>query len=369
MKWLPLSILWLVSGCAIAPLELDPALETELAEMIQGVSVDSPDLVLLALSESSSEEILAQINRDWSDTYKVQRLSRLFFDSDQKNIQYDAWSTGTAEETFVSGRGNCLAMSSLFVSAARLLRFDARFQTVQVTPRWTHEGSTLIRYEHIVATGSVGQRNYVIDFMPEFSGESEDTRIISDEQALALYYSNLAVESLVAGDMDEARRKSLQGLKLWRENSNIWSNLGTVFRRQGQVRLAEASYRQALVYQRQNYTALANLTQLYLLEGRDEEAEQYLRTVSRYYRRNPYYYLQFARMQLETGDLSGASQSLNRAVSLERNDPLLFDELARVYEQLEDSASSNAANVRAERIRKKQKARQLREQDLIRPGA
>ena len=92
-------------------------------------------------------------------------------------------------------------MSSLFVAAARHLDFDGYFQIVTVPPSWTHEGSTMIRYEHIVAAGDLGQTEYVVDFLPEFTGDKKQRSRITDEQALALYYSNLAVESMVSGDV------------------------------------------------------------------------------------------------------------------------------------------------------------------------
>lgn len=368
VRQLTLILILLVSGCASAPPEINPAADAELSARIAEVSVGLPEDVLLPLSDEVKQALTERVNPDWGDIRKFNQLSAYFFDADEMNIQYHAWSTYDPDGTFNKRRGNCLSMSSLFVAAARHLDFDGYFQIVTVPPSWTHDGSTMIRYEHIVAAGDLGQTEYVVDFLPEFTGDKKQRSRITDEQALALYYSNLAVESMVSGDLPDGIYKSLQGLKLWPENSDIWSNLGTAYRRTGEYELAEASYRRALVYERNNYSALANLTQLYLLNDREEEADQYLKTVSRYYRRNPYYHLQLAEMQINQGKLEHARKNLERASRLGKDDALLFDALAESYDRLNDPTASVASAKRAEKLRQKERLRRLKEQSIVNPG-
>ena len=368
MKHLAIILVFLISGCVSAPPEIDPVTDAELMQRIAEVSVGDPNEVLLPLSDDILEALTERVDPDWGDLRKFKQLSAFFFDADEMNIQYHAWSTLDPNSTFNKRQGNCLSMSSLFVAAARHLDFDGYFQTVKVTPSWTHEGNTMIRYEHIVAAGKLGQTEYVVDFLPEFTGEEKLRSRISDEQALALYYSNLAVEAMVTGDIPDGIYKSLQGLQLWPDNSNIWSNLGTAYRRTGETELAEASYRRALMHNRNNYSALSNLTQLYVLNGRDEEADRYLSTVSRYYRRNPYYHLQLGDMQITQGKLELARKNLERASRLEKDDPLLFDALAEAYDRLNDPTSSTASAKRAEKIRQKERLRKLKEQSMVNPG-
>lgn len=358
----------MLAGCAATPPEIDPASDAELSARIASVSVESPEETLLSLSPDVKAQLSNRVDAAWGDTRKFKQLSAYFFGSEEMNIQYDPWSTFDPNRTFEKRRGNCLSMSSLFVAAARHLEFDSHFETVEVIPRWTHEGNTMIRYEHIVSAGDVGQLEYVVDFLPEFSGDKAASERITDHEALALYYSNLAVEAMVAGDLAGGIYKSLQGLKLWPDNSNIWSNLGTAFRRTGDLDLAEASYRRALQHERHNYSALANLTQLYLLNNRDDEADRYLRTVSRYYRRNPYYHLQLAQMQINQGDLEAAGKNLERATRLEKNDPVLFDAISEVYVQMGDPQLSTESAKRAERLRQKEKLRRLKEMSIIDPS-
>jgi len=353
-----LTLLILLSGCVtVDPVFEDPEIKRRLDTLFMDVEVGNPETVIFQLSDEMKQQLEKRVHPEWGDARKFLQLGEYFFNSDERDIQYDAWSTLSAEETFIAGRGNCLSMSILFVAAARHLKFDGRFETVEVKPSWTHEGETMIRYEHIVATGNLGTASYVVDFLPEFAGERGPRTRVTDEQALALYYGNLAVAAIVAADLDEGIYKSHQALKLWPGNSNAWSNLGTAYRRKGESELAEASYRRALALNRKNYSALANLTRLYLLEDREEEADVFLRTVKRYYRRNPYYHLQVARMRVQAGDVDGARENLERAAALKKNDPVLFDAISDLYEKLNDLDASGEHGSHAK------KPRQAKEQE------
>lgn len=361
-----LILLFLLNGCVtVDPVLEDPETKHRLDALFVDVEVGDPETGILQLSDEMKQQLEERVDPAWGDARKFLQLGEYFFNSDERDIQYDAWSTSTAEETFITGRGNCLSMSILFVAAARHLKFDGRFETVEVKPSWTHEGETMIRYEHIVATGNLGSSIYSVDFLPQFIGERGPRTRVTDDQALALYYGNLAVEAIVTEDLDLGIYKSLQALKLWPENSNAWSNLGTAYRRKGESELAEASYRRALALNRDNYSALSNLTQFYLMEDRGEEANIYLRTVSRYYRRNPYYHLQVARMQVQAGDVVGARTNLERATRLKKNDPVLYDALSDIYEKLNDQEASTKHAGRAEKLR--QSAGKLQEQEMLSP--
>ena len=197
----------------------------------------------------------------------------LLYGEDQLNVRYDAASTLSATDTFEARAGNCLSMTSLFIAAARYLGLDAHFQTVAVDPAWDHQGNTMIRYEHIVATGSAGGgRSYVIDFLPEFVVGDMDAKIISDLEAHALFYNNLGAEAIVDGRVDESLVNFRRAIRLRPKFSSAWNNMGAAMRRTGQYELAEFSYLRALDQDYANYSALGNLVLLYRYTDRDGEA-------------------------------------------------------------------------------------------------
>jgi len=329
-----------LGGCAVNPGYETPEEALLLDGLTQDVETGDPEEIL-NLPADVVQQIEAVVEEDWSQIRKFRALRRYLFDDDKLNIQYDARSTSTAAETFANGRGNCLAISNLFVASARHLGLDARYKTMSVRPTWEQAGLTLIRYEHIVAIGELDSRDeYIVDFLPELTSTSRDSQLISDEQALALYYNNLGAEALVRRETELGVALILKSIKLWPEHSDSWNNIGAAYRRLGETRLAELSYKRALRHDGNNYSALANLTQFYIGEGRQAEAEQFVARVNRYYRKNPYYYYYLARLGYSSGDYESAREFLDQAIYLKRDDPELYRALADTYRRLGDDAKA-----------------------------
>lgn len=355
--------------CACTPVRLteDPVIAQRLDALAADVIVDHPGEVLLGLSERVKQVLDARINPSWSRARRIEELSEFFFSESERNIQYDAWLTQSATDTYLSGRGNCLSMSALFVASARHLGLDAKFQTVDVRPTWAESDEVMIRYEHIVAVGNVPRGDYVVDFLPGVFEDRGQQQLITDEQALALYYSNLSVEAMISGDATQGIQKNLQAIKLWPQNSNIWSNLGSAYRRDEQFELAELVFKRALTLDRENYSALSNLTHLLIRQNRSEDVDQYLDTVSRHYRRNPYYHYHIAQMQISRGEPSSAAESLRRASAIRQDDPVLLDAIAAAFASIDEDDAAKQQAERAEELRRKQQAGQNQAKRSISP--
>jgi len=345
------------TGCSAVRLVEDPSVSAQLDRLTHDVPVQDPEDVLLLLSNPIKASLEKRISADWHETRKFKELGRYLFEGDERHIAYEALATQNATDTFVRGRGNCLSVSALFVAAARHLDIDAGFQTVEVQPIWSHSQEVMIRYEHIVAVGKVGAKEYVFDFLPNAFVSRGKSERITDEQALALYYSNRSVESLIKGDLESGIQLSLQALRLWPENSNFWSNLGSAFRRDGQFVLAENSFKRALLLNRENYSALSNLTHFFIRNDRSAEADQYFKQVKRYYRRNAYYHFILAQTQTSSADFKGALVSLKRATRLRFDDPVLFEALAEAQLSANNAEGATVSLRRAEGLRQEAAAR------------
>lgn len=328
-------------GCAVNPGYETPEEALLLDELTRDVEVGDPQEIL-KLPDEVAYQIEAVVEEDWSHIQKFRTLGHYLFGDDKLNVQYDARSTGTAAETFYNRKGNCLAISNLFIAAARHLGLEARYKTLSVRPTWEQAGLTLIRYEHIIAIGKLDSGDdYVVDFLPELSSTSRDSQQISDQQALALYYNNLGAEALVRRETERGVGLILKSIKLWPEHSDSWNNIGAAFRRLGETRLAELSYKRALRHDGNNYSALANLTQFFIGEGRQAEAEQFIARVNRYYRKNPYYYYYLARLGFSQGNYEAARDFLDQAIDLKPDDPELYRALADTYRRLGDGAKAD----------------------------
>ncbi len=342
-----LALVCFICGCATSGggLQDDPLLQVVIGEIAEG----DPATELLLLDDDIKHLLDERVSREWSDVRKSRQLSEFLFE--EQGIRYEALSNQSASKTYHARLGNCLALSSLFIAAARYLEFDAHFEIVQVDPSWARSHDTMIRYEHIVASGDLAGRSYVIDLLRPFRYEDDLRKDISDRKALALFYSNQAVEALLVDDLDGGLDWMRRAARLWPDNSNIWNNLATVYRRSGDNDLAEASYRRSLELDRLNYSALANLTRLFMLENRVAEAGQYMKRVQRYYRRNPYYRVQLAQVQIEQGEFEQARRNLNRASRLQQGDPTLHEALSASYALMGDAAESDVQREKAREAR------------------
>ncbi|MFN3238052.1 MAG: tetratricopeptide repeat protein [Pseudomonadales bacterium] len=339
-------------GCAFHPSY--EYLGDDEAALLRQVLGDDPvptELVTLQLSPEIKALLDQRIDRDGRSKEKLAELRALLFSEDGIGIKYDANATLTAQEVFVQKRGNCLAMTNLFIAAARYVGLDAHYQTVEVKPTWNHLGQTMIRYEHIVAVGRFGEETYVVDFLPEFLIGDRPSKNISDEQALALYYNNLGAEAVVDDKADAGIPYLQKSLQLNPENSDAWNNMGAALRRTGNEVLVEFSYLKALEKDSYNYSALSNLARFYEMEGRTREAEMIAGRVDRYRKRNPYFHAFAAEVLYQQGEYEEAQLFMDSAIRLKRDEPAFYEASAKIYLAQGNEVAHQRQLQRAQRFR------------------
>ncbi len=333
----------ILSGAGCIPhVSYDYDLQEE-ASLLSRVLGNEPEtsIDILALSPEIRNLLDTNINPRWGTRHRLKNLRELLYDENQLNIHYDATNTLTATDTFNARAGNCLSMTSLFIAAARYVGLDAQFQTVAVDPTWDHDGNTMIRYEHIVATGHLaGGGLYVVDFLPEFVLGDMRTNLISDEEALALYFNNLGAEGVVEGRIDDAVLNLRHAINLRPQFSDAWNNMGAAMRRAGEYELAEFSYHRAIHQDFTNYSALSNLAQFYHYRGREKEASHFQERVNRYRSQNPYFHYFHAQLSFQQGEYSDARESLRKSIRLKREEPDFYVALAKIHEKMGEQEES-----------------------------
>jgi Flp pilus assembly protein TadD len=349
---LPLLTTLLLTGCASFEYRYSPEEEARLKQQVLGDFRELPRAPTLYLSEEAKQVLADRINPRWSDRRKLNALRVFLFDENELNIQYASDATLTAMEVWEQGVGNCLSMTNLFVAAAREVGLTARFRTVEVRPTWDHEDLTMIRYEHILASGDLrGGAEYIVDFLPEFViGETASERI-TDGHALALYFNNVGAERVIAEDYEGAILNLRKSLLVKEDFTDAWNNLGAAYRRIGNDELAEFAYQQAIKADGANYSALSNLAQFYQLSGREKEARRFMKRVEQYRRRNPYFHYFVARILYERGDVEDAVAVLERSVELKRDEPDFYEALADGYARLGNVRASTRYSSLAEKYR------------------
>jgi len=328
--------------------------EELLAGTALGLGSDPPAIVsndeAMALSDEMREFLDDNVGKRAGLSVKVKQLAHAIFNENEFGLRYDE-VTRTAAETFKARRGNCLSFTFMFVTMARGVGLDARFQEVKVPPQWTFANETYILNRHVniyVDQGWLAPKVvdfYIADFKADY-----DTLIISDQRALAHFFNNMGAELMQHGDVPGAFyaiRKAITEND--RSFAPAWDSLGTLYGRMGLFYHAEASFLQALEIDRSDLTAMANLTALYDRLGEPKLASRYRNKVTTHRMRNPYYRFQLARTAYHLEDYDLAINHLKYAVQKGRNDDRFCALLGLVYLQLGDEKKSRRWMARAEK--------------------
>jgi len=294
-----------------------------------------PQIEPLALDAEIEAMLAKHVDRGASVERRVEKLQELLYSEEYLNMQYSDVKTHTASEAFRAREGNCLSVMNLYVAMARHVGVDANFQTVRVRPTWDRRGDMLVLSQHINATGRFGvQRRYVVDFTPEIALQQLTANTVSDEEARALYFNNLGVESLVADDLDQAVSYFKNALFLDAELSIAWNNIGAAFRHQGKLELAEYSYQMAFTADDSNASAINNLVKLYRAQGKTRLAREYEQAIQQVNELNPYYHFAVGSLAYGQDDLDTARLAFRRALRLKEVEPDFYLALAQVYRDL-----------------------------------
>ena len=326
----------LLSSCLAIDLETGFDRSPVMQQQIIDQSEDRfADIDPLAINADVRQMVDAYIPANARDERKVELIQELLYDADHLHIQYSDERTHTAQEAFYAREGNCLSVMNLYVAIARYVGVHANFQTVRVQPSWDRRGDVLVLSEHINAAGRFGvQKRYVVDFTPEIALQQMTSAIITDQEARALYFNNLGVEQMIAGNLDEAIVYYKNALFLDPELSIAWNNIGATYRHQGNLEFAEYSYQMAFSTDSTNATAINNLAKFYHRQGDTQLAREYSRAIERFNNMNPYYHFAQGRVAYASDDLQTARLAFRRALRLSSNEPDFYLALAQVYKDM-----------------------------------
>ncbi|MBL4820008.1 MAG: tetratricopeptide repeat protein [Gammaproteobacteria bacterium] len=370
----------ILTGCAIIDLDTQFTSDPELYNRVITQSSDQFATVSpLYISDEIKHYVDAVVGPRLSSRRKVELLQDLLFGEEYLDIKYSDFHTQTAVELFNSRSGNCLSVINLYVAIARYLDLDASFQTVQVRPYWDRRGSVLVLSQHINASGKINQRNsYVVDFTPEIALQQLTSEIVSDTQARALYFNNLGVEQMIAGELEAAMVYMKNALWIDPQMSIGWNNIGAVLNRLGEKELAEFSYQMAFDVDATNATAISNLARFYIEKGDEGRARSYLRAIDKFNKKNPYYHFNLGNFSFASGDLEGAVEHYRRAIKIKQLEPDFYTALAQAYAQTGDTRLQQRMQAEASELLAQNqeifqpsdnKLRIIDSQSILRPGS
>ena len=314
-------------------------------QVLFGEVIDVSDLRtdgIMALNDELRDYVASKVKGDPQARSRLRKLISGMIEDGLLTLDYDPNRTYTAIETFQKRQGNCLSFSILFAALAREARLDVTFQMVDIPPSFRTDGEMILLNNHInvlvrgVRSDINYLRTYVVDFnTAEYNG-NYDTKKVTDNYAIALYYSNVAVESMQVGNLRKAFRYLKKGIHTDPEIAGLWVNLGVLYSRYEQYNMAEQAYQEALSIQPSNKSALVNLSTALHHMGRDEEAEDYSKKVAYYRDRNPYYHYSQAQVAYQENELDDATAYLAEAIKLKRDEHQFYFLRGLVHHQMKE---------------------------------
>lgn len=319
-----------ISG--LAPLQLEGRSLT--VAQAQG-HVVQPDLLFL---DEPMREFVELYTADLSSKRaRLMSLHQAMRGAGTLNLQYEPFAEGTAQEAFHRGTANCLSYANLFIALAREAGLQASYQWQEVRPQWSKVSDQVQIGLHVNVMVSLPRgKRFLVDIDPLPSRDITGAQELTDAEAEALYYNNVAMDALGNDDLENAWYYVVRALQISPDMPFLWVNLGAIYRHSGQHREAEQSYLQALDLDFTEYSAMSNLAVLYKLEGRMEEQRYWLDKVEYHRASNPYYHAWQGDEAGALGDWEAALRHYNRAVTLLPRDSQLLYARGLIYYRLND---------------------------------
>ena len=346
----------LVVGCATVP--PTPAARTINPEMLlearpivgEDAAISLPDTDVLALDPQMLVFLVRSVDTKQGDRAKLHQLLYAIIEEGTFGLKYDN-QTRTAAETFHEQSGNCLSFTNMFVAMARHVGISANFQEVDIPPDWTVEGGAFVLNRHVnvlVELGSTKQQ--VVDFNIDDYRASYDRRKVSDQRAQAHYYNNIGVDRMHAGETVEALQYLRKAIDNDRSFSPPWSNLGTLYRRNGHLDFAEGAYLRALAVNPGDFVAMSNLAALYEQQGDAELADAYRRRVNYHRMQNPYYRYRLAREAFLAKDYDTSIEHLKYSVKKKKKEDTFYFLMGLNYLKKGDESAARQWLEKAEQV-------------------
>ena len=193
-----------------------------------GITLDDPSVMDGEMRRTMDEEV----GRGGSPRERIERLRRWLHD-DGKAFVHDPALTVDARTAFKARRGGCMTHAILFVTLARYLGVEAYYVHALTARQYAERGEGLVALTHV----AVGYEDASVERVVDVWLSVDDWRLIryehiDDTSAVALYYSNLAVEEMRDGHLARAE-KLLRFLAAHAKDvSEVRSNLSAVLVRQ-----------------------------------------------------------------------------------------------------------------------------------------
>lgn len=272
-----------------------------------------------------------------SPKQRLARLVEFVFDEKGLGVEYQPDASLTVSEVYQARKANCLSSTFLVVALAREAGLKAYGQQIDRVLSWGSSGEIVMQSMHANAVIEVEGRRFVVDVNASNATAATDAlRPVSDQQMLALYYGNRAMELMVAGRQSEAKPWLAQALQHSPHDPTLLNNAGVLSSRTGDSDAAEKYFLSAIGRAPELMSGLSNLVALYKNRGDHARVAIWQSRADRALRKDPYYQYTLGRQLELAGNYAEAARQYRRAVDLNRQEHQFRFGLARVYFQMGD---------------------------------
>jgi Flp pilus assembly protein TadD len=304
-------------------------------------------------------------------------LVNALYETGQLRLTYDTDRTSTAAQTFDRRSGNCLSLVLMTAAFAKALNLSVQYQQVRVEDAWSRQGGIYFLVGHVNVT--LGRRTTdmkygrleavratTIDFLPPADGSRLPADEISEDRVVAMYLNNRAGEALAAGQVNDAYWWARAAVLKDTDFPEALNTLGVIYRRHGDLAMAERAFRDVLRRHHDDTQALSNLALVLGDQGRSAEAVAVAARLRRLEPHPPYADFERGMLALQDGNYEAARDAFATEVRRDEDNhefhfwlALSLAHLGRTEEAarelqsaIDTSTSSKAAQVYARKLEK-----------------
>ncbi|MBR9729387.1 tetratricopeptide repeat protein [Shewanella intestini] len=239
-------------------------------------------------------------------------------------FQYQDHYTRSASVTALNRLGNCMSLVVLSAAIADEFDIDVEFQDIEVQPVWDKRGGFYLVNGHVnlkllpserLNTYSMFEKKVTVDFLPERTIRAYKANTVSRKTLVAMFYNNVAAESLVKGDLDLAYALIKKGIQYDVNYLPAMNTLAVIYRHKALTEQAELVYRIVLQRQPQELTTLFNLSLILGEQGRLDEWHEVHKILELARINNPFYYYDMAQQAYLEKQFQEALMWYKRAVA------------------------------------------------------
>lgn len=280
-RWIVLVLAAALAACSTVPAP-DRSAQLFYDELFAPPSERISAADVFAVNESMQHYLNVDIAEQIRIKGRQKGLIDALYKAGQLKLEYDPEITRNASQAFAARSGNCLSLVIMTAAFAKELGLAVQYQDVIVDETWARNGDiyyaighvnlTLGRKEIDVTARRQEANEMTIDFLPPGDIRGLRMRVISEQNIVAMYMNNRAVEAMSRNELDDAYWWAREAIAQDSRFLSAYNTLGVIYQRHGNAEQAERIFAYVLAREPGNTRAMSNEVTALNVLGRTDEA-------------------------------------------------------------------------------------------------